>query len=42
LLSTSPGKNDERLNGDAIEDVQETISVKQGILDEKVVQPKDG
>ena len=35
------GKDNQRLDDGAIEDVQETIGVKQGVLDEKVIQPKD-
>jgi len=35
-------KDDQRLDVDAIEDVRETIDVKQDILGEEIVQPKDG
>ena len=41
-LQRLQGKDDQKLDGDAIEDVQETLGVKQGILDEEVIQPKDG
>ena len=36
------GKDDQRLDGSTIEDVRGTIGIKQGIIDEKVIQPKDG
>ena len=41
-LQRLQGKDDQTLNDGAIEDVRETIGVKQGILDEEIVQPKNG
>ena len=35
-------KYDQRLDGGATKYVRETLIIKQGILDEKVIQPKDG